>query len=102
VWVGETGSIEARREAAASAGEGDWRPVVERTVEKFLACGDLREGFARVRCPECRPAATRGAGAAGRRPWSGCAAGVEHVREGRFAVRRREESNEVGPSGKTR
>jgi hypothetical protein len=33
---------------------GFWRPVVERTVEKFLACGDLREGFARVRCPECR------------------------------------------------
>ena len=33
---------------------GFWRPVVERSVEKFLACGDLHEGFARVRCPECR------------------------------------------------
>jgi hypothetical protein len=33
---------------------GFWRPVIERTVEKFLACGDLQEGFARVRCPRCR------------------------------------------------
>ena len=33
---------------------GFWRPVIARTVEKFLACGDLREGFARVRCPRCR------------------------------------------------
>jgi hypothetical protein len=24
------------------------------TVEKFLGCGDLKEGFARVRCPTCR------------------------------------------------
>ncbi len=33
---------------------GFWRPVISCTVEKFLACGDLREGFARVRCPRCR------------------------------------------------
>ena len=33
---------------------GFWRPVIARTVEKFLACGDLREGFARVRCQRCR------------------------------------------------
>ena len=33
---------------------GFWRPVIERTVEKFLACGDLKQGFARVRCPRCR------------------------------------------------
>jgi hypothetical protein len=33
---------------------GFWRPVIQRTVEKFLACGDLHEGFARVRCPRCR------------------------------------------------
>ena len=25
---------------------GFWRPVIARTVEKFLTCGDLREGFA--------------------------------------------------------
>ena len=30
---------------------GFWRPVIARSVEKFLACGDLRAGFARVRCP---------------------------------------------------
>ncbi len=33
---------------------GFWRPFIAATVEKFLACGDLREGFARVRCPRCR------------------------------------------------
>ena len=33
---------------------GFWRPVIARTVEKFLVCGDLHEGFARVRCPKCR------------------------------------------------
>jgi len=33
---------------------GFWRPVVERSVTAFLKCGDLQEGFARVRCPDCR------------------------------------------------
>jgi hypothetical protein len=33
---------------------GFWRPVIARTVDKFLACGDLHEGFARIRCPRCR------------------------------------------------
>ncbi len=32
---------------------GYWRPVVERSVAAFLRCGDLHEGFARVRCGEC-------------------------------------------------
>ena len=33
---------------------GFWRPVVERSAMAFLRCGDLHEGFARVRCPDCR------------------------------------------------
>jgi hypothetical protein len=33
---------------------GFWRPVVARSVTAFLRCGDLHEGFARVRCPDCR------------------------------------------------
>jgi hypothetical protein len=33
---------------------GFWRPVAATSVEKVLACGDLKEGFARVRCPTCR------------------------------------------------
>jgi hypothetical protein len=33
---------------------GFWRPIVERSVTAFLRCGDLHEGFARVRCPDCR------------------------------------------------
>ncbi|MCY2987137.1 MAG: transposase zinc-binding domain-containing protein [Planctomycetota bacterium] len=33
---------------------GFWRPVVERSVAAFLKCGDLHEGFARVRCPDCK------------------------------------------------
>ena len=33
---------------------GFWRPVVRRAVNDYLDCGDPREGFARVRCPDCR------------------------------------------------
>jgi len=32
---------------------GFWRPVVEHSVTAFLKCGDLHEGFARVRCADC-------------------------------------------------
>lgn len=32
---------------------GFWRPVVEPSVTAFLKCGDLHQGFARVRCPGC-------------------------------------------------
>ena len=32
---------------------GFWRPAIARAVEKFLDCGDLQQGFARVRCPKC-------------------------------------------------
>ena len=33
---------------------GFWRPIVGTVVRKFLECGDLKQGFARVRCPKCR------------------------------------------------
>ena len=33
---------------------GYWRPIVERSVAAFLKCGDLQEGFARVRCRKCK------------------------------------------------
>ena len=33
---------------------GFWRPVIHSSIEKFLKCGDLKEGFARVRCPDCK------------------------------------------------
>ena len=32
---------------------GFFRPVVSEVVRAYLRCGDLKEGFARVRCPEC-------------------------------------------------
>ena len=32
---------------------GFFRPVIRKAVDAFLSCGDLREGFARVRCPDC-------------------------------------------------
>ena len=32
---------------------GPLRPVVEKTVERFLECGILRHGFARIRCGSC-------------------------------------------------
>jgi hypothetical protein len=33
---------------------GFWRPIIGTVVRKFLECGDLKQGFARVRCPRCR------------------------------------------------
>ncbi len=33
---------------------GYWRPVIEKSVAAFLKCGDLHEGFARVRCSSCK------------------------------------------------
>ena len=30
---------------------GFWRPVIADAIARYLKCGDLREGFARVRCP---------------------------------------------------
>jgi ribosomal protein S27E len=33
---------------------GFWRPIIERSVAAYLKCGDLHEGFARVRCQDCR------------------------------------------------
>jgi len=32
---------------------GDWRPVAREVANKFLACGILDHGFARVRCDAC-------------------------------------------------
>ena len=33
---------------------GYWRPIIRTSIDKFLKCGDLKEGFARVRCPDCK------------------------------------------------
>jgi hypothetical protein len=33
---------------------GFWRPIVGQSIEAFLKCGDLQEGFARVRCSSCK------------------------------------------------
>jgi transposase-like protein len=32
---------------------GFWRPVIQEVMEKYLECGDLHHGFARVRCGGC-------------------------------------------------
>jgi hypothetical protein len=32
---------------------GPWRPIIGEVARKFLRCGDLHFGFARVRCPDC-------------------------------------------------
>jgi hypothetical protein len=32
---------------------GFLRPIVEEVIGKFLECGDLSKGFARIRCPDC-------------------------------------------------
>jgi len=32
---------------------GFWRPVIHDSVEKFRKCGDLKQGFARIKCDDC-------------------------------------------------
>ncbi|MDJ0975916.1 MAG: transposase zinc-binding domain-containing protein [Planctomycetota bacterium] len=39
---------------AAKERFGRLRPVVVRTIEAFLECGRPQNGFARIRCPNCR------------------------------------------------
>ena len=33
---------------------GKWRCVISRVVGKYLDCGILKNGFARIRCPICK------------------------------------------------
>lgn len=33
---------------------GFFRPIISEVVQDYLMCGDLKEGLARVRCPECK------------------------------------------------
>jgi hypothetical protein len=33
--------------------DGPWRPVFTQVADKFLACGVLEHGFARIRCDAC-------------------------------------------------
>ncbi len=40
--------------AATSGSHGYRRPVIAEVVEKYLACGILEHGFARVRCDACK------------------------------------------------
>lgn len=45
--------FELRYDELFSREYGFYRPVISHVVRKYLECGDLREGFARVRCPDC-------------------------------------------------
>jgi ribosomal protein S27E len=45
--------FELRYDQLFTKGYGFYRPVISHIVEKFLECGDLQQGFARVRCPDC-------------------------------------------------
>ncbi|MBD3239869.1 MAG: hypothetical protein GF331_04735, partial [Chitinivibrionales bacterium] len=60
VTWGTVGAKSVTREPQAAAlrdwgsrGERYWRPVIRTSVDKFLKRGHLKEGFARVRCPDC-------------------------------------------------
>jgi len=33
---------------------GFWRPVIRSSIDTFIKCGDVKQGFARVRCPDCK------------------------------------------------
>ncbi|MGA1825087.1 MAG: transposase zinc-binding domain-containing protein, partial [bacterium] len=46
-------SFEAHYEQKFVKKYGFWRSVIKEVVEEYLRCGDLKEGFARVRCPDC-------------------------------------------------
>ena len=37
---------------------GFWRGFIDEQVKRYLDCGLFENGFARVRCPDCRAAAT--------------------------------------------
>jgi ribosomal protein S27E len=50
VSSGSTGFAVLRREANEG---GFFRPIVKEVVEKYLDCGNLRCGLARIRCPDC-------------------------------------------------
>jgi len=63
------GSFEGQYQERFARSYGFFRLVVRDVVKDYLKCGDLREGFARVRCPDCRhgtysPSAAGGAGSA--------------------------------------
>ena len=47
-------NIRARLRAEVFKAYGYRRAVVDDVVRDYLKCGDLREGFTRVRCPDCR------------------------------------------------
>jgi ribosomal protein S27E len=32
---------------------GFWRPYIEKVIYRYLDCGDLRHGFARIKCKDC-------------------------------------------------
>ncbi|MBM4334243.1 MAG: hypothetical protein FJ117_24060, partial [Deltaproteobacteria bacterium] len=32
---------------------GFWRPYLQKVITRYLECGDLHHGFARVKCPDC-------------------------------------------------
>ncbi len=33
---------------------GFWRPCLQKVIYRYLDCGDLHHGFARVKCRDCR------------------------------------------------
>ncbi len=45
--------FEERYDELFSRDYGYYRPVISHVVRKFLDCGDLQQGFARIRCPDC-------------------------------------------------
>jgi len=47
---------------------GYWRTVIRTAIDNYVKCGDLREGFAWVRCPESALTLPKGMRRPGRRP----------------------------------
>jgi len=47
-------SFEQKYEEQFEKHYGFFRPVIGEVVRDYLKCGDLKEGFARVKCPDCK------------------------------------------------
>lgn len=46
--------FEERYDEFFSKEYGFYRSIISHVVRKFLECGDLHQGFARIRCPDCQ------------------------------------------------
>jgi len=67
-------SVKGQWEERFQSRYGYWRPFVDEAVARYLDCGILENGFARVRCGACRAEFLVAFSCNGRGPCPSCAA----------------------------